>query len=550
MKHDKAGGWRAKWYGRFMRNGKTRETSLCDWQGTPPTNPAKEEGNAAFERSRERARKMLADAIGGQTAADDELRDARKVYALMYGRKVGRVKLADLSDRWDAMPHREDLAEARRARVHSILGRFVSFMGAHFPTVTEAGALTAEHFRAFLADVDAQGLSARSWNDHLSILRSVLGKVDGQGAGFREYLALLPKRAENAIHRRPFTGAELEAIFAAAGEVDPELRPVIVAAACTALRRGDVAALRWDAVDMGAGFVTVKTAKTGETVEIPIFPPFMEVLKEAERTRRRGVPYVFPKIALAYKSEPSALDRRLRKVLAAAGFTRPEKPQADVKKAQPRNAGKFPAPPSPEDAAAMVEAGARAARWTPRRREKGLEILRRHLAGQDGRTIARELCTSPASVSGYLHEMEEAGQIALVSPPKTDTTAKATLADAADGEQRAHRGSLCGWHSFRTTFCSLALAQGVPMEILTRITGHRTAAIVEKHYNQAKREQARRAFRDAMPKALAGATAPTATARADGEELVAVPPTLAAMLANADAATLAKVAAMLKGGAK
>ena len=157
-----------------------------------------------------------------------------------YGVKVERVKIAELAAKWDALPHKADLTEERRARVHSVLGRFRDFMAAEFPNVTEAGGLTAEHFKGFLASVDASGVSARSWNDYLAILRGVLAKVDGQSRGFREYLAKLPKRTENAVHRRPFDGGELDAVFAAAKETDPELYPVLVAAACTALRRGDV----------------------------------------------------------------------------------------------------------------------------------------------------------------------------------------------------------------------------------------------------------------------------------------------------------------------
>ena len=296
LKRDKDGNWRAKWYGRWMANGKTRETSLCPWQGTPPDNPARDEGNAAFERSRERARLQLKEAIEGRRDVDEELRDAQKIHALRYGDRVASVKISELASKWDDLPHKADLSKGRRERVHSVLKCFNTFMETTFPNVKDAGALTAENFKAFLDSVDKRGVSARSWNDYLSILRGVLAKVDGQGRGFREYLAQLPKRAENTIHRRPFTGDELEAIITAAGETDEEIRPVLVAAACTALRRGDVCRLRWDAVDLAGGFVTVKTSKTGETVEIPIFPPFRSVLDAAMRKRKKGLHTFGPKL--------------------------------------------------------------------------------------------------------------------------------------------------------------------------------------------------------------------------------------------------------------
>lgn len=590
------------WFGLWNEDGKRHETSLCRWEGTPPA-PGQKTGDAEFEESRGKAKAIFKRIRDGEKSREEEKAIEKKILAARYGGRVARVKLADLSARWDALPHKADLTEARRARVHSVLARFVGFMADNFPNVTEAGGLTPEHFKAFLADVDKRGIpgkpkkgkadkdkkpepkperggvSARTWNDVLAILRGVLRKVDGNSRGFREYLAELPKRTENPIHRRPFDGAELDAILAAAADKDPELRPALVAAACTALRRGDVCRLRWDAVDMAEGFVTVKTSKTGETVDIPIFPPFMDVLKEAERKRKKGVPYVFPKIALAYARNADGLNYRLARVLAAAGFAVPKR-KAQPKKGKGKrkakaeetakippaqaNAGKYEKPEDAESAATLLEDGMAREGWTAKRKAKARRILALHLEGKGGAEIAAEIGTSKGGVSDYLHAMEAAGRIALVSTPKADTPARATLAEVEDGEQRARRGSLCGWHSFRTTFCTLALANGVPMDILRKITGHRTADIVLKHYDRRGRDAMRKAIGDAMPKAIAGTVAPAAApapaapapaAPANGEtlEAVALSPELAGMLAKADPATLAKVARMLaksKGGRK
>lgn len=536
------------WFGLWNEDGKRHETSLCRWEGTPPA-PGQKKGDAVFEESRGKAKAIFKRIREGEKSREEEKAIEKKILAARYGGRVVRVKLADLAARWDALPHKADLTEGRRERVHSVLRRFVGFMADRFPNVTEAGGLTAEHFQAFLADVDASGVSARSWNDYLSTLRGVLGKVDGNSRGFREYLAELPKRTENPIHRRPFDGAELDAILAAAAEVDPELRPALVAAACTALRRGDVCRLRWNAVDMAEGFVTVKTSKTGETVEIPIFPPFRAVLEEAARKRKKGVPYVWPKIALAYSRNADGLNHRLNRVLSAAGFAVPKRHG----EAPSLGGGKYPAPEDAEAAAAMVEDGMEREGWRNASKAKARRILALHLEGRNGKEIAEALNVSRATVSEFLHAMEDAGRIALVSEQKRDIPARATLADAQDGEQRKQRGSLCGWHSFRTTFCTLALANGVPMDILRKITGHRTAEIVLKHYDRRGRDAMRKAIGGAMPKAIAGAVAPSAAptpaAPADGDalEAVALPPELAGMLSKASPAQLAKVAAVLKG---
>jgi len=52
----------------------------------------------------------------------------------------------------------------------------------------------------------------------------------------------------------------------------------IVTGMCTAMRRGDCCLLKWKDVDSKEGFITVKTTKTGETVDSPMFPMLREEL--------------------------------------------------------------------------------------------------------------------------------------------------------------------------------------------------------------------------------------------------------------------------------
>lgn len=533
-------GWRPCFYGRYMRDGKSKETSLCHWEGVPPET-AGGKGDDAFEQSRQRAREIFEEGMEKDISSEDKKAREMKIYALRYGGRMERVKIADLSARWDALPHKVDLTAERRERVHSILRRFKKFMEGAFPRVSECGSLTAEHFQAFLKDVEESGVAARTWNDYMETLRSVLAKVDPQSRGFREYLATLPKRTGETVHRRPFDNAELESIFAAALETDPGLHPVLVAAACTALRRGDVCKLQWSAVDMDEGFITVKTSKTGETVEIPIFPPLLAVLKEADRKRDpdSDSPFVWPEIASAYELNPFSLNVRLSRVLSAAGFAAPAR----------EGNGKYPAPASPGDAVEKVEAAIRRAGWSAVRRKKGLAILQKHLQGKNGKTIAKEIGAARGGVSTYLHEMETLAEIALVSPPKVEK-GKATLAEIKEGEQRKNRGSLCGWHSFRTTFCTLALGHGVAMEILQKITGHRTAEIVLKHYDRRGRAAMRKAIKDAMPSAIVGALGDGSQKgrkprKKVDAEYIAVPPELADKLSSASPEQWKKIQKLL-----
>ena len=66
------------------------------------------------------------------------------------------------------------------------------------------------------------------------------------------------------------------------------------------------------------------------------------------------------------------------------------------------------------------------------------------------------------------------------------------------------KASVRDFHSFRVTWVTLALTAGVPLEIVQKVTGHRTAAIVMKHYFQPGREDFRRTLAGRMPALLVG----------------------------------------------
>ena len=66
------------------------------------------------------------------------------------------------------------------------------------------------------------------------------------------------------------------------------------------------------------------------------------------------------------------------------------------------------------------------------------------------------------------------------------------------------KASVRDFHSFRVTWVTLALTAGVPLEIVQKVTGHRTAAIVMKHYFHPGREDFRRTLAGKMPALLVG----------------------------------------------
>jgi integrase len=105
-------------------------------------------------------------------------------------------------------------------------------------------------------------------------------------------------KASETVNREPFSVEERKAITdTCAG--DDFIRPIIVTGMCTAMRRGDCCLLKWSDVDLQAGFLSVKTAKTGERVDIPIFPMLAEELRQAKGRAGKSV-HCFPEAAQMY----------------------------------------------------------------------------------------------------------------------------------------------------------------------------------------------------------------------------------------------------------
>jgi len=81
---------------------------------------------------------------------------------------------------------------------------------------------------------------------------------------------------------------------------------------------------------------------------------------------------------------------------------------------------------------------------------------------------------------------------------------KAAKIETSRKRANGRLANIKGFHSLRTTWITMALTAGVPMELVRRVTGHSTVNIVLKHYFRPKREEFREALESALPKALTG----------------------------------------------
>ena len=474
------------WYGRYKVDGKEFVKNLqVEIRGTRPKS-LNETGSVHFENSRGEAQAALDKLINEIQSGKSEAQLAEAVYEARAGKKLKRYRIQDLAQIWIDKPRKRPPSEKHREITFAKLNSFASYLEAHYPKLTRVDQLTPIHIQAFLHHLEQRGVTAETWNKYLIPIKTVLKR-----AGVPAAKELLAKDVET-VYRKPYTIEELNAILEAARS-DPLIYSLAVTAACTAMRRKDCCFLRWDSVDLEAGFITVKTSKTGQVVDIP-----MSNMLHAEIMNQRdnGSEYVFPDAKLLYEADPATLTRRFKAVLRRAGFD-DGRPAPAERKTDPCTDEEI------YQAAAEIYTGERLAR--------AQAILPVYLAGNCVEKTAKLSGFSQSTVSLYLNELETHLGKAIIRGKCRPAHSVARPTRGKISEERKHgllRASVRDFHSFRTTFVTLALMRGLPIDIVRKITGHQTVNIVTKHYFRPEREQLKAAMQKALPGLLTSAAQP------------------------------------------
>ena len=139
------------------------------------------------------------------------------------------------------------------------------------PAVQEMAHIQSATARAFLKGEEERGVTAKTYNNELIFLRAVFHALRKDAGLAENPFDGIPTQDGETIFRKPFNADELKLIIEHA-KADEFVYPLVITGICTAMRRGDCCMLLRKSVDLQSGFVTVKTSKTGEYVQIPIFP--------------------------------------------------------------------------------------------------------------------------------------------------------------------------------------------------------------------------------------------------------------------------------------
>jgi integrase len=440
-----------------------------------------------------------------------EVELAEKVLKARTGKNTKVVKIADIPGLWRKLPRKRKPGEKYLNHGGAVLARFVEFMGEVDSELVDVYDITERHLRNFLGMEDERGLSGRTWNVTLTHLRTVFSRVAPTSPAYLDYLRNVPLRDENTVHRKPFSDEELEAILKTVRK-DDVIRGPVITAICSGMRKGDCCTLQWKSVDLKGGFITVQTSKTRETCQIPILPLLRE---ELEAVAPAGED-VFPEAAAFYRDpkQRHLLDTRFARMMREAGF---DTGSNEEKKKQIKSRPGLKQV-DPETLIEFATDAVEHAGYQLRKKKVMLDVLRSYASGKSLPEVSKELGVAKGTVSLHLNTLEEiTGCEVLRRPKRPEQTLGHVVED--NGDQRLKRGSVRGWHSFRTTFVTRALSAGMPEELVRRVTGHTTVDVVRTHYLQPDREDFRREFERVAPKMTLGRVADEKT-KTDGQSIL------------------------------
>ena len=407
------------WYGRFNANGKRYCKNLgVEIRGARP-DKLSNKSNEAFEKSRARAEAKLEQLQEDAKKKGHSEELVQAIHEIRTGRRVSAIPLVNIADSWEKILRERPMSPRYVVWAKSVFKSLNLFIQANYPRVDDMAGVTHDIASNFMRHESQRGISPRSWNAELTLLRSAFRRLRREAGIAENPFIDMPKKEEDTLFHKPFTPEELKTILDAARN-DDFIRPVIVTGICTAMRRGDCCLLKWSAVDLPSQFITIKVLKTGKPAQIPMFPMLHDELSRALPIRGE---YVFPDQAAMYQSNPMGITLRVRRIFKTAGFSDDEK---------------------------------------------------------------------------------DDNHVAHVT---------------SERKQGIRRVSVRDFHSFRTTWITLALSANVPMELVRKVTGHRTVDVVLEHYFQPGREDFRKIIETSMPKLLTSSQEPSTPTKLDANLL-------------------------------
>jgi len=162
--------------------------------------------------------------------------------------------------------------------------------------LTTFGSLPLRRFSTVIVeqlqtDLMNRGLKNSSCNKVLTILKHMFTKAVEWDMVESETLKRVRKVKLLRDDSKRLRYLSIEECQTLINSCDPHLKPVVITALNTGMRKGEILNLKWDNIDLRHGFILLDITKNGERREIPINDTLRQSLQAI--TRRLDIPHTF-----------------------------------------------------------------------------------------------------------------------------------------------------------------------------------------------------------------------------------------------------------------
>ena len=481
---DAKGGLRRTWYGRIIYKGKVNVRNLnIEVRGVVPMDDGgnvklSATGDDAFEKSRKAAQRALE--IWRKETRTNPAELQESAYKAHTGVSMSGVPFPKLIEKWEGLkrqrkptPERARIARLTFDRFAAFARDFAAKNGKRCDTLND---VTPAMVSAWFDSIKNE----YAWGTIKDMMHLMSGafrrwSTNGQSNPFSDIVLRGSKEAgdeKKRTERKALTPEQFIRLMECSRD-DDRLYPLIVCAAYTGMRIGDVCRMKIADIDLKAGTIDCVTAKAGVRVNIPIIAPELrEVLTEHCALPADGStpsPYVFPWAAAQYAKNRTAIVRGVKPYFAKAVFG-DEQPPDEAHLIEQNGE-----PVEPID----IKTACKIAGFSATKIERVTEVYNRFKAGEPSTTIAAALNIARGQVSTYLKDAERLTGETLRPRAKRDKAGFIDLIERTRVERKIgkYAASVWGWHNLRHNFITYALNAGVPIHKVAAIVGHSTTAM-------------------------------------------------------------------------
>jgi integrase len=181
----------------------------------------------------------------------------------------------------------EHVSQLRSVRQHKGFIKNLRSFFANIPILEITPSLISD----FKMKRRGDGVGPASINRELSVLKKAFNKALKEWGWVKENpVAKIPMEKEPKGRVRYLRDGEFQSLYDACAEW---LKPILLVARHTGMRKGNILSLKWDQVDLFRKEIILEHTKNGERLGIPLNETMMGLFKSLFRVRHANSPYVF-----------------------------------------------------------------------------------------------------------------------------------------------------------------------------------------------------------------------------------------------------------------